>query len=250
MTVVLLLDEAQNLTMDQYLELQYLTNLETPGQKLIEIIMTGQPLLEKKLAAPVLAALRQRAAVRCKLEPLDFEHTRAYVAHRLKVAGALGSSLFTPVAIELIYRFSRGVPRLINIICERCLIVGYVEEVKTIDEAIVEESAADQNLESETNELETPIHPVSHSLQQKMAARIESMEKKIDMLVQMMAESKTVQPEAAELIWAKRWFESLKRGPLILPAAKRRPVVAEENSAKRWISSLRRLPNGQSEVTH
>jgi hypothetical protein len=208
----LLLDEAQNLTPSQLEEVHYLTNLEAPGRKLVEIIMTGQPSLAAKLAAPELGALRQRTIVRCKLKPFDFKHTHGYIQHRLMVAGANDSSVFSPGALQLIYQHSRGVPRLINIICERCLIVAYVEETHTIDEALVEESVADLNWDKDKGHQSTPAYDMGNSLILRMGSRIEAIERKLDVLVQLLSRAGLVRPELADTVGARRWVEDLKRG--------------------------------------
>jgi general secretion pathway protein A len=211
-TVVLLLDEAQNLTPSQLEEVHYLTNLEAPGRKLVEIIMTGQPSLAAKLATPELEALRQRTIVRCKLKPFDFKYTHGYIQHRLMVAGANDLSVFSPGALQLIYQHSRGVPRLINIICERCLIVAYVEETHTIDEALVEESVADLNWDKDKGHQSTPAHDMGNSLLLRMGSRIEAIERKLDVLVQLLSRAGLVRPELADTVGARRWVEDLKRG--------------------------------------
>jgi general secretion pathway protein A len=212
-TVVLLLDEAQNLTPAQLEEVHYLTNLEVPGRKLVEIIMAGQPSLSNKLAAPELEALRQRTIVRCSLEPLNFKHTNGYIEHRLMVASAQETTVFSPGAVQLIYKHSGGVPRLINIICERCLIVGYVEETHTIDETLVEESLADLKWEKDKSKEPAPAaYDMGQSLILRMGSRIDSIEKKLDVLVQLLSRAGYVRPELADSISARRWVEELMLG--------------------------------------
>jgi general secretion pathway protein A len=211
-TVVLLLDEAQNLTPSQLEEVHYITNLEVPGRKLVEIIMAGQPSLANKLADPDFEALRQRTIVRCNLEPLDAGHTEAYIKHRMTIAGARDASVFTPAAIQLIYRHSRGVPRLINTICERCLIVGYVEETDRIDEALVEVSVADLNWERDKHKQPAPTHDTGNNLILRMGSRIEAIEKKLDVLVQLLARAGFVRPELADTVGERRWIEELRQG--------------------------------------
>ncbi len=137
--VVLIIDEAQNLTPSVLEEVRMLSNLETENEKLIQILFIGQPELKKKLALPRLEQLRQRIAVYFQLTPLDFKDAKNYILHRLKVASGSNKVFFTDTAIEMIYQFSKGIPRLINQICDSAFLTGYIAEVKLIDEKIMEE---------------------------------------------------------------------------------------------------------------
>ena len=137
--VVLIIDEAQNLSPSVLEEVRMLSNLETETEKLVQIIFLGQPELKKKLAMPSLEQLRQRIAVYFHLSPLDREDARAYILHRLHIASGSDQKFFTDEAIERVYKFSKGVPRVINQICDSALLTGYIAEVKLIDEEIIEE---------------------------------------------------------------------------------------------------------------
>ena len=130
--VVLIIDEAQNLTPSVLEEVRMLSNLETETQKLIQIILLGQPELKNKLAIPQLEQFRQRIVFHYHLEPLNREETEEYVKHRLSKAGNDASDIFSTEAIDEIYRYSKGVPRLINVICHNALINGLVKERKPI----------------------------------------------------------------------------------------------------------------------
>jgi len=116
-TVVLVIDEAQNLTFPVLEEVRLLTNLETSTEKLLQIVLAGQPELEEKLKLPELRQLRQRIMLRCKTAPLSREETSEYVLERLKTAGAEGESIFSPKALEAIHLYSLGIPRVINLLC-------------------------------------------------------------------------------------------------------------------------------------
>ena len=129
--VVLIFDEAQNLDVSALEELRMLSNYETEKDKLVQIIFVGQPELREKLDKPELIQLRQRISIRCHLGPLTKEETRAYIEHRLSVAGSDGSAEFTPDACDAIQDVSHGIPRLINIACNNIMLAGYVEEKKT-----------------------------------------------------------------------------------------------------------------------
>lgn len=138
--VVLIIDEAQNLTPSVIEEVRMLSNLETETEKLIQIVLIGQPELRKKLTHPKLEQFRQRVVLYYHLNSLNFEETAAYIKHRLNKASNNGIDIFTPEAIGQIYQYSRGIPRLINIACHNALISGLVYETKKITAEIVEES--------------------------------------------------------------------------------------------------------------
>ena len=124
--VVLFIDEAQDLDLDLLEQVRLLSNLETDQTKLLQIVLLGQPELREKLERADLKQLRQRITVRYHLCPLSREETEAYIHHRLSVAGADGRPIFTPWAVRRIYGYSRGVPRLINAVCDKTLLCGYV----------------------------------------------------------------------------------------------------------------------------
>lgn len=147
-TCVVVVDEAQNLSWDLLEEIRLLTNLETSSEKLLQIVLSGQPELEEKLRHPSVRQLRQRVALWCRTQPLTEAQTHAYVAERLRIAGATWT-LFTPDALDLIHRYSKGIPRLINLLCEHALIVGYVEQIPQITAAMVEGVAAELELETQ-----------------------------------------------------------------------------------------------------
>ncbi|MDP1853795.1 MAG: XrtA-associated ATPase [Candidatus Omnitrophota bacterium] len=138
--LVLIIDEAQNLTPSVLEEIRMISNLETETEKLIQIILMGQPQLKEKLSLPRLEQLRQRIVVHYHINPLNKDEMVEYIEHRLKIATSNGFDFFTPAAMELIYRFSKGTPRLVNIICDSALLSGYVYEAKQIDEKIMSEA--------------------------------------------------------------------------------------------------------------
>ncbi|MBW2661629.1 MAG: AAA family ATPase [Deltaproteobacteria bacterium] len=142
--VVLIVDEAQNLSLETLEEIRLISNLQTEKEHLIQIVMVGQPDLRAKLAHPRLAQFAQRISVHYHLVPLDRTEAEAYVAHRLKVAGFNGQSLFSPAATGLIFDASRGIPRLINILCDAALVYGFADDLKNIDRDIIEQVIADK----------------------------------------------------------------------------------------------------------
>jgi general secretion pathway protein A len=140
-TTVLIVDEAQNLTYPVLEEIRLLTNLETSTEKLLQIIRSGQPELEEKLKLPQLRQLRQRIMLRCKTSALSKEQTHDYIVERLRIAGADGSPIFSPEAVAMVHKYSVGIPRVINLLCEHSLINAYVDQQRPISPKIVEEVA-------------------------------------------------------------------------------------------------------------
>ena len=157
-TVVLIIDEAQNLTYPVMEEIRLLTNLETSTEKLLQIILSGQPELEEKLKLPQLRQLRQRIMLRCRTAALSKEQTQSYIVERLKIAGAPDDAIFSAAAVDAIHIFSLGIPRVINLLCEHSLVNGFVEQQRPIQPKIVEEVAREFQLD----EVE-PIAPIGGS---------------------------------------------------------------------------------------
>jgi general secretion pathway protein A len=151
---VLIVDEAQNLSADMLEEIRLLTNLETSTEKLLQIVLTGQPELEEKLNDPQLRQLRQRITLWAKTRPLTLLETHGYVRERIRIAGGTGEEIFTPAAIEVVHRHARGIPRVINLLCEHALITAFVEHSRTVSEKVVEEVARDFDLQEIISEPE------------------------------------------------------------------------------------------------
>ncbi|VAW75541.1 General secretion pathway protein A [hydrothermal vent metagenome] len=139
---VLMIDEAQNLSADALEQVRLLTNLETTREKLLQIILVGQPELRDLLAREDLRQLSQRITARYHLEPISRAETAAYIRHRLQICGA-SEPIFTEDAIDLIQKLSGGVPRLINVLCDRAMLGAFVEGRRRIDEAIVRRAAGE-----------------------------------------------------------------------------------------------------------
>jgi general secretion pathway protein A len=152
-TVVVAIDESQNLSHEVLETIRLLSDFETPRRKLLQIILTGQPQLGHKLAHPDLVQLRQRITVLCRLAPLSLQEVTGYIGHRLKVAGYSGSSLFTPEAIQLIYRESRGIPRVINTLCSSALSIGCALERTCIEPDVIREVLADLSVDTLLEEM-------------------------------------------------------------------------------------------------
>jgi general secretion pathway protein A len=140
--IIVIVDEAQNLSAEVLEQVRLLTNLETPTQKLLQIILIGQPELRELLDRTDLRQLAQRITGRYHLEPLSREETRGYVRHRLRVAG-VSEEIFTPAALGEIHRLSAGIPRVINVTCDRALLGAYTQETRKVTPSLVRQAAAE-----------------------------------------------------------------------------------------------------------
>ena len=159
---LLILDEAQNLPPQVLEQVRILSNLETDKEKLLQIVLVGQLNLRDKLRSPELRQLDQRVSIRYELKPLPFEETGAYVMHRLAIAGS-GAVTLTPKAIRRVFRYTHGIPRLINLVCDRALLGGYSERTSRILPAHVRRAA-------ESLDLEMPRKSVTGWLRQRAGA--------------------------------------------------------------------------------
>lgn len=148
--VVLIIDEAQNLKASTLEQIRLLSNLETEKEKLIQIILVGQPELRNKLKSPQLTQLRQRVSVRYHISALDRSELIQYIRHRLTVAGSVNSVKFSKDALEEIFQYSRGIPRIINILCDKALLAAFVCETKNINQQMIAECI--EELEGNLNE--------------------------------------------------------------------------------------------------
>ena len=137
--VVLIIDEAHTLDPKLLEEVRLLTNLETPKGKLLQVILLGQPELDDVLNRPEFRQLKQRVSLRYYIKPLNREEMDVYIKRRLRVAGAVDPEIFTPKALREIYRYSKGIPRLINILCDNALLTGYATDQKVIGNKIISE---------------------------------------------------------------------------------------------------------------
>jgi general secretion pathway protein A len=134
---VLIIDDAQVLTNDLLEQVRLLSNLETDDRKLLQIVLMGQPELRDRLNVPNLRQLRQRITVRYHLDPLRRAEMAQYISHRLQVSGAMGTPYFTWGALWRIYGYSRGIPRLVNALCDKALLAGFVEQTTRINDRLV-----------------------------------------------------------------------------------------------------------------
>ena len=150
--VVLIVDEAHSLTHELLEEIRLLSNLETSGHKLVNIILVGQPELDEKLSSPEMRPLTQRITLRYHLSSMALEETAKYIETRLLRSGAKDLGIFTESAIQSLYEYTRGIPRLTNILADHALLTGYVKDLKRIDNRVIEECAAELRLSGSKEE--------------------------------------------------------------------------------------------------
>ena len=155
-TAVLIVDEAQNLSDEVLEEIRMLTNLETFTEKLLQIVLVGQPELDQKLKRTQMRQLRQRLALRAKTHALTLEETKAYVQQRLRIAGANGQQIFDPEALEAVHRYANGIPRIINLLCEHCLVSAFVDQQKVIATPVVDNVAGELDLTMDFDHVASP----------------------------------------------------------------------------------------------
>ena len=180
---VLIVDEAQGLSFELLEEIRLLLNLETPHEKLLQVVLVGQPELEVKLKRYELRQLRQRITLRCKTAPLTSLETCAYIQARLHIAGSNGKPVFAPESMNALHFYSRGIPRVINLLCEHSLINAYADNLQPVPAGIVEEVAH----EFQVDEAKRPVSPGDS----RAAADAESISAKVP----------TAPPSAAEPAW-------------------------------------------------
>ncbi|HEY3176559.1 MAG TPA: AAA family ATPase [Candidatus Polarisedimenticolia bacterium] len=137
---VLILDEAQNFYPQTLEQIRLLSNFETTKEKILQILLVGQPELRARLEMPELRQLSQRIGLRCSIPPLNPIGTRNYIRTRLRIAGARDSLIFTDRALARIAEYASGIPRIINTLCDHCLLIGYADQTRRIDREIVDEA--------------------------------------------------------------------------------------------------------------
>lgn len=191
-TAVLIVDESQNLAADVLEEIRLLTNMETTQEKLLQIVLSGQPELEEKLRDPSLRQLRQRITIRCRTCPLSREEMQSYVAERLRVAGASGEPIFSIEAVDAVYKHSQGIPRIANLVCEHSLINAFVDQVRPIPARIVDEVAREFELQK-ANMLAQQL-TASGANQDEI---VDAVVRKLQELVERMNTARTATPAAS-----------------------------------------------------
>jgi general secretion pathway protein A len=182
--VVLIIDEAQNLPLETIEEIRMLSNLDTEKDHLVQMILVGQPELKAKLQQRQLKQFVQRVTVHCHLRGLSHGETRQYIEHRLRVAGAKAGGIFDEEAIEAVHEHARGIPRMINILCDAALLYGYADDRKAIGKEAIEEVVKERQAEGfffpAGEEEQTP--PATDSTLQGLEERLATLEKKINVI--------------------------------------------------------------------
>jgi type II secretory pathway predicted ATPase ExeA len=169
--VCLLIDEAQNLTDDSLEGLRLLSNFETNQEKLLQIVLIGQPELKARLDRPALRQLKQRIAIHCEITPLEAQEVGPYIAFRLRAAGYQGKDLFDADAVHEIAVYSRGIPRLINVICDNALLMAFAASRKTVSVDLIREAARDLRLVAAQPNLPTTASgPLPHEVRNNVFA--------------------------------------------------------------------------------
>ncbi len=180
-TTVLIVDEAQHLERELLEEIRLLTNLETSQQKLLQIVLVGQPELDQKMDSADLRQLKQRIALRCQLEPLQEEETKSYILRRLQRAGANShaTTMFPGETIASVYHYSRGIPRLINTVCENALIATYAEKGQAVRPEVIDEVAKDLRLNvlSRPVKVATAMTSVQRDIAKSLLKLVEALER-------------------------------------------------------------------------
>jgi general secretion pathway protein A len=201
--VVLLIDEAQALTPRQFEEVRFLTNLEQDGRRLLEIVLSGPKSLLERLHRPELAALRQRVAVHTLVEPLDRTRTREYVEHRLRLAGA-DEPLFEEPALDVIHERTGGVPRLINLLADRALVVAFATGSGKVTASMVEAARSDLDRTPEDDDADSP--PRDRGESARILAALERIEEKQNRILERLEEKRD-----GESVSDQAWLDGLRR---------------------------------------
>jgi general secretion pathway protein A len=168
-TSVLIVDEAQSLPLELLEEVRLLANIETNEEKLLTVILAGQPELARRLNESALRQLKQRVALRCELQPLTFNETAAYIAGRIRAAGGQGARVFTREAVNLIHEKARGIPRTINVLADNALLSGFALEQRPVTRQLVLEACKDFDL-GVKDELVLPAHKVEPGFESERVA--------------------------------------------------------------------------------
>lgn len=187
-TVVLIIDEAQNLTFPVLEEVRLLTNLETSTEKLLQIVLSGQPELEERLKLPELRQLRQRIMLRCKTGPLSKDQTHEYILERLRIAGANAEPIFSKQAMDMVHLYSLGVPRVVNLLCEHSLVNAFVDQQRPVPPKMVEEVAREFQLDE--------VEPLAPVQEPRSAADVYNSEAFIQNLGEALSKFRVSPPES------------------------------------------------------
>jgi type II secretory pathway predicted ATPase ExeA len=193
--VALLIDEAQNLSDEMFEDIRCLSNFETEKEKLLQIVLTGQPELEARLDQPNLRHIKQRIVIHCRLAPLKHDEVGRYIEVRLEEAGYPGKDLFNPDAIRQIAFYSGGIPRLINIICDNALLLAFAGSMKRVTTKMIQEVAWDLGLKNHSQVESQTSPPIAKSTDEARSTRLASLIDSIQL------KTDSVRPEKSHLGW-------------------------------------------------
>ena len=243
---VLIIDEAQNLAHDLLEEIRMLSNLETDNAKLLQIILVGQPELRKTLASPTLVQLRQRISINCHIEPLTRDETEQYILYRMEKAGDRNAVNFSEETINIIFTYSRGIPRLINIICDFILLAAFAEGTNRIEATLVQDIIGDLDFEhhfwgSETLAAHTPdkweatVSPTG-STEKVFSSLIKGINERLDNLGSQTGNQEMFMEMTAKINAMEQAlkFHQDKTGALLQELYKKTPVI--KNKPSRYAS--------------
>jgi putative secretion ATPase (PEP-CTERM system associated) len=241
---ILIIDEAQNLSAELLEEVRMLSNLEASNSKLLQIILVGQPELRSLLASPELRQLRQRISINCHLKALSREELANYIDRRLEVAGNPRAVSFQPEALDALFRYSRGIPRLINIICDFLMFLAYAEESRSLSATMVQDVIGDLDFENHywlAEEQVTNRPAVSASVPDGLQGLLAEISQRIDSIQHSIAE-----PLQQVLNEQNTKFESLQTSMLSVTAETRNQI----NSLNRGFEELRNMVNNPGSTAH
>jgi len=240
---ILIIDEAQNLSAELLEEVRMLSNLEASNSKLLQIILVGQPELRSLLASPELRQLRQRISINCHLKALTREELSNYIDRRLEVAGNPRAVSFQPEALDALFRYSRGIPRLINIICDFLMFLAFAEESKSLSAAMVQDVIGDLDFENHywmAEEQATNRPAAAAPAPDGLQGLLTEISQRIDSIQHSIAE-----PLHQLLNEQNKKFETLQTAMLSVTAETRNQI----NSLNRGFEELRNMVNTPGSTT-
>ena len=233
---VVIIDEAQNLSISALEEIRMLSNLEAADSKLLQIILVGQPELEKTIAREELRQLRQRISVYCRIAPLTLKETEDYVYHRLQKAGNRNALTWGEGSFEVLFRFSKGIPRVVNVFCDFVFLAAYVENRTELDAEFVEDVIWDVSWDkhiSENVEEQAASTPTTAS-RQKLLDRLSAYEERIAALEAMQEQQKEIGRELEEQKnLLLELMEAQENGFSRMETSLDRTIHQQQNSPKR-----------------
>jgi general secretion pathway protein A len=223
-TTALIIDEAQSLPSELMEEVRLLANFETDTEKLLPVVLTGQPELADRLEEPGLRQLKQRVALRCELQPLNLRETAAYIAGRISIAGGEANRVFTREAVGVIFARSQGIPRTISVLCDNALVTGFAGGVKPVGSEVVIEVCRDFHLQEAGSGDEAAVQqlPAGASGDQRAAeATVASVK------------AEAGANELREGVASRPVLNVVTEGPRQDPASRERPAKPERAAAAR-----------------